>query len=370
MAGRPRFTLPMKIASPAPAFRLFSGAVVLAALAVPASAEIRNWIAPSSINLNGPSNWSGGVVPSLTDEVVFTNVPQSVLSTGNTLNWGRLVWNSTGNTTIRISDNQSSNKVINLGGATDSTAAEAAGGTANDLIVIGSGVGSGTLTISNEGSSGTSNRLIVMVQKSGSINVVNADTVFVHTAELRGDYALTKTGLGTLTLGYNGGLGASHTFTIASGTVNANHVQSLGAGNVLVSGGTLTINEDAVGSVNMGVGKHFTLNGGTLQLTLSSDVAYDRINGQGSGVFTINGGIIDLGNSVANYSVSYSVFNGFASGSINGLTFINYDPAYIPQLSADGVLSFTPAAIPEPSTYAAMAGAVGLVLAALRRRRS
>src|SRR5690606_32484474 len=115
---------------------------------------------------------------------------------------------------------------------------------------------------------------------------------------------------------------------------------------------------DAVGSVNMGVGKHFTLNGGTLQLTLSSDVAYDRINGQGSGVFTINGGIIDLGNSVANYSVSYSVFNGFASGSINGLTFINYDPAYIPQLSADGVLSFTPAAIPEPSTYAAMAGAV------------
>lgn len=344
-------------------------AASFALLAAPLDAATVNWTAPSSTNLAGAANWSGGSAPTLADEVVFTTVPQSSLTTGNTLNWGRLVWNSGGSATIRIAQNQSSNRVINLGGTADTTAALAAGGAAGDLIVIGSGVGSGRLTISNEVSEGGTGRLIVITQSNGNINVVDADTVFALTAEVRGDFALTKTGLGTLTLGYNGALGASRTFTVAEGVLNANHSQSLGAGHVLLSGGTLTINEGAVGSLSLATGKNFSLTHGTLQLTLSSSVSYDRINGQGSGVFSITGGTLDLGDSVADYGVSYSIFSGFASGSISGLTIVNYDPAYVPLLGADGVLSFTPVTIPEPSAYATLAGVLGLVLAALRRRR-
>ncbi|RRJ95965.1 autotransporter [Opitutaceae bacterium TAV4] len=347
--------------------------IICLALQPTAQAATKEWIAPSSVNLGGANNWTGASTPTSADEVLFATVPNPILTTGNNLNWGDLVWNTNTSGTLAIASGQSSNRVLSIGsGTSGSTAAIAAGGAAGDLIVLGDNVTNGTLTISGENNG--SYHLRLSIGRDGNINVKNANATLVISADsYQGDFALTKTGLGTLTIGTSwGSFGASKTFTIAAGTVNANHGGALGAGNVALEGGVLTIKEGSTGTLSVKAGKTFTMSAGTLSFTFANATSHDQITTDAgtSSTFNITGGILDLNNSIADYSVTYTLFKDFDSGSITNLQIINYDTAnYTASLGNNGVLSFVANTIPEPSTWTAIIGSLVLTLALLHRRR-
>lgn len=333
-----------------------------------AQAATKEWTASSSTNLAGASNWTPTGAPATSDEVVFSSVPNTSLTTGNTLTWGDLVWNTNTSASMAIASGQSSNRVFTLSGGGGSSAATAAGGAAGDLILLGSNVTTATLVISGTTSTEGTGRLRMAVGADGNFHVKNAGAALTITADITGNYNLTKTGAGTLTLGAANTFGADKTFTVEAGTVNANHTAALGSGNVAVSGGSLTMNEAGVGSIILKADKSFSMSAGTLGFSFESVSSHDQIIGSGTGTFSITGGIIDLTNSITDYSVTYALFRDFSSGSVANLTFINYDNAnYIASLGNDGVLSFS--AIPESSTAAALLGGLVLALVVWHRRQ-
>jgi hypothetical protein len=69
-----------------------------------------------------------------------------------------------------------------------------------------------------------------------------------------------------------------------------------------------------------------------------------------------------------NYGNTYQVLSGFGgSNSVSGLAFTGFDTTnYTASLDNTGLLSF--AVIPEPSTWALLAGSL-TILTVLRRRR-
>lgn len=209
---------------------------------------------------------------------------------------------------------------------------------------------------------------------------------------------ITKSGTGTLTLAGNnidatnvgGGSGIaafSGGTTITDGVLVVAHQNALGTGNVTVNGGTLRssvatvsgignlglasgatldLNSASAGAIGLKSNSGFTMTGGTWEFTLG-----DQITGTGaSSSFSISSGILDLNSSISDYSVSYTLLSGFSSGSVTGLTINGYDNTnWLASLSNSGVLSFTAAAVPEPSAFASLAGAAVLGAVALRRRR-
>ncbi|MET0261457.1 MAG: PEP-CTERM sorting domain-containing protein, partial [Rariglobus sp.] len=65
---------------------------------------------------------------------------------------------------------------------------------------------------------------------------------------------------------------------------------------------------------------------------------------------------------------TYQLFTGFGgTNAVSNLTITGLDSGFTGSLGTDGLL--TVSAIPEPSTYAALAGVIMLGSAALRRRR-
>ena len=194
---------------------------------------------------------------------------------------------------------------------------------------------------------------------------------------------LTKTGTGIMTLSgantYTGGttvsagtlaLGTATTLQSATGAVIVNGgtltssvASTTLGGNLTLSGGSLAANGTGAGTIVLAANKSFSMTSGTFTYSLN-----DTITGSGTGTFDITGGIFDLTNSITDYGIAYTIFSGFSSGSISGLTFTNYDTAtYAANLGTNGQLTFS--AIPEPATYAALAGLGVLGLAIYRRRR-
>lgn len=144
----------------------------------------------------------------------------------------------------------------------------------------------------------------------------------------------------------------------------------------ILQSGYVDINGVGVGTFTMGnmgassAASNFLMNGGTLELTLASAASFDQIIGASvSNAFTITGGVIDFGNSIADYAATYQIFSGFSSGNVSGLSFTNYDTAnYTASLSNTGVLSF--AAIPEPSTCVLLGIGAVLMLGVRFRQRT
>ena len=111
-------------------------------------------------------------------------------------------------------------------------------------------------------------------------------------------------------------------------------------------------------------GANFSMSAGSLNVLLGT--TFDKITAGGASTFSITGGTLALALGAGfDYSSSYQILEGFASGSVNGLTITGYDTAtYVAALSASGVVTV----VPEPATWA-LASAAGLVGGASRRRR-
>ncbi|MFA6286496.1 MAG: PEP-CTERM sorting domain-containing protein [Opitutaceae bacterium] len=200
-----------------------------------------------------------------------------------------------------------------------------------------------------------------------------------------GTLALTNSG-GTLALtGTNNYKGA----TIVSGGSLSFGSNLVNSSSVTVSGGTLTSTVANVnlgkGAVSMGSGaitprgvgtagtftldanQNFVTTGGTLNFDLVSSSNFDQIISLGSGAFSLTGTTLAL-SGLTSVAGTYQLFSGFTSGSVSSLTITGLTGGYSGSLDNTGLLTVT--AIPEPSTYAALAGAAILGIAAIRRRKT
>jgi len=187
-----------------------------------------------------------------------------------------------------------------------------------------------------------------------------------YSGGIQGNISFIKNGNGTFTLAGTGLNTYKGPTTINAGTLNLSSTSALiSTGLVVVSGGTLSslvatttlggsltlssgsITPGGIGKTNIGIiamaaGNKFTMSGGMLNVTLGSSC--DQVNGTGNGSFAITGGTLnlDVAGDGFSYSSTYSILNGYSSGSVTGLTLSGYDTThYQAKLSESGVVSFT-----------------------------
>jgi fibronectin-binding autotransporter adhesin len=177
---------------------------------------------------------------------------------------------------------------------------------------------------------------------------------------------ISSSGNGTVTLGgtstFSGGtvVNSGTLNTVASGT-------NLGAGDVTINGGALTLNSTGIGNLT-GIA-NFTMTTGSTSFDIASLASFDSIAGSGS--FAINGGTIVLsGTLVGDGTDSYAIFTGFTGNTVGSFTFDTTGLSNLngrtATLSNAGVLSFT--AVPEPHEFALAIVALLGVMVFIRRR--
>lgn len=190
---------------------------------------------------------------------------------------------------------------------------------------------------------------------SYTIGGKNLDTTFAGVIQNGGGTtAITKVGNGTLTL--SGGNTFTGDTTISAGTL------ALGANDVLANTSTIKLNggtlaagtfTDTLGTLNLTANSSITLgSGGSLIFADSSSLS----SAWGSFTLSIAGSYVD------GSSIRFGTSNTGLTSAQLALININGQSAVI---DSNGYLS----AVPEPSTWAALAGLSGLAFAAGRRRR-
>jgi autotransporter-associated beta strand protein len=241
--------------------------------------------------------------------------------------------------------------VLNNASATNSTFTIGQGNTGGGTFsgaIIDHATGTGTMSLAKTG--------------SGTVTLAGPSTFTGG----------TTVSAGTLTLGSSTALsGATGDFTLAGGTLGTSVSSTTVGGNLMFSSGSIDLNGTSAGTLTLASGKNFSMSGGTLNFTLGS--SYDQIVSAGSGALSFIGGTIsfDVAGVGFSYASSYQIFSGFGSASFGSLTLSGFDTAaYAANISSSGALSFSAAAVPEPSTYAFIAGVFALSCAVLHRRRS
>jgi len=263
--------------------RTCAGAAAFSAMATMAEAATVTYIGNG--DLDNIKSWLPQGNPSGSDEVLFTTGNASIQSTG-ALVFGNLIWDNATSSNISLKSNGTI-RSLTLTGAAGFSAAIAAGGTTGDLIVMGTNATTNSLTFSQDVGSGNG-ELHIRLGATGNINVVNAAATLDIATLVGGNYALTKTGNGTLILG------SANTYTgstaINSGILRASAANALGATTgVHVEGGSLlitashAINDDAAFSMGNGTlglsGGNITENIGALTLTGHSVINLEALSG-------------------------------------------------------------------------------------------
>ena len=183
-----------------------------------------------------------------------------------------------------------------------------------------------------------------------------------------GSISIVKTGAGTQTFSGTNSYTGSTMITV--GTLVAQADKALGdSSSVSVNGGTLDIRGATAGTVTLGANAGLSLSSGIINFQLGT--SFDQlVSSGGAGAFTITGGTfaLDVSGTGFSYANTYAVLSGFGgANSVTGLGFTGYDSVnYTASLGTNGVLSFV--AVPEPATWALIAGA-GTFFMVMRRRR-
>ncbi|HEY9250966.1 MAG TPA: autotransporter-associated beta strand repeat-containing protein [Rariglobus sp.] len=233
-----------------------------------------------------------------------------------------------GNGTVRTTSGSTSKVTIN-GGTTDTFT-----GSINDGATVGVALGF------ERAGTGTTN--------------LNGTSAYRGTTTVSG---------GTLSLGSN--LSGTASVTVTGGTLASSVANvNLGTGAVTMTGGALSANGASIGTFTLASGQNFTATLATLNFTLGASNTSDQIIG--SGLFDLNNITLALSGNTS-VAGTYTLFSGFTgSNVVTDVTITGLDAGLTGVLGTNGIL--TVSAIPEPSIYAALAGAAGLAFASLRRR--
>jgi autotransporter-associated beta strand protein len=273
----------------------------------------------------------------------------------------------TGSTTVNLTTGTAGGALLNINGTGQFTTA--AGFQNTTAVSTGSGFSritltdGGTLRLSADVENLTTQTQLALAGTGGVIDNggFNATLSGANTAGssnqatgITGVGGLTSTGGGTLTLSGN------NTFT----------------GGLTISGGSVAISaNERIADANK-----LTLNGGNFNVgTFTETLGALDLNGTGGTITFGSGGALVFGASNAeSWTGSLTVAGTFLSGSSlrfgtdsSGLTSGQLSSISIAgftdlSLNTDG---FVVGVIPEPSSYAALAGLCGLALVSLRRRR-
>lgn len=271
----------------------------------------------------------------------------------------------TGNTGLAISM-EGGDDTVTLNGGTVTGAID--GGTGSDTLALGSGVSNGAAiknfeTFSVNSGTGTLSGVV-----SGS--------------------SLTKTGAGTLVL--SGANLYTDGTTVSAGTLRVNNSTGSGTGTgdvVVASGAFLTgagtvngnVNIDGIFAPGNSIGT-FTVNGDvTWNGTPSNAWEFELGSNNTADILVIGGDFIkgtstafvfDFGHSGVEGVFRLVDWAGSTTFAAEDFSFINLGSGFSSSFAINGsALEFTVvSAIPEPSTYAMLAGLGALVLAASRRR--
>jgi autotransporter-associated beta strand protein len=245
--------------------------------------------------------------------------------------------------------------------------------------------GTGLSTITGD-SNTASTRLTINPDGAG---VSAADSAFggtIKDADATHTLGITKAGSRTLTLtGINsftgttivsGGtlkLGSSLTgtasVTVSGGSISGNDVTGdigLGLGAVSMSSGTISAGGTAAGSFTLAANQNFTTTGGTLTFDIGG--TFDQIIGSGTGTFSLTNTTLAL-SGLTSVAGTYQLFTGFGgTNTVTNLTITGLAGGFTGTLDTSGLLTVS-SAIPEPSTFAALAGAAILGFVVVRRRQ-
>ncbi len=314
-------------------------------------------------NINTAASWTGAALPISPNVAVWdsTSAVNATQSSNVTLSSFKFT-DVAGNVTVNIG---SSGRTLTLFGdgsvpIIDMSNAAADVSFTTGIVRMGSTVNS-TMTVA-------SGRTLSIAQLTTS---VSGRTLTFNGG---GNVILTgNTGGGTtfaaLVNGANVTMNGANTWaggiTVTSGKLTLGNATALGTGAVIVNGGTL----ESTGTVasTVGANANFSMSGGTWSVSFAGGTS-DQLIGSGTGTFSLTGGTLAL-DGITDYGVTYTLLSGFSSGSVSGLSITGYDSAsWTASLANDGVLSFS--AVPEPSTFAALAGLACLGVVALRRRRA
>ena len=270
----------------------------------------------------------------------------------------------------------------------------------NGFIALGALTGSGTVSMGGSGANG--GRLTY------TIGAKNLDTTFsgvIQEADaVNGKQVnVTKVGTGSLTLSgvntYTGTTSITGGTLIVNGSL-ANTLVNVGASGILAGSGTIGGATTVNGALNPGnspgvltFSTDLTLAGvGNFEITgATRGTGYDAVNVGGTVTY---GGVLNVvfGSTFLTGGEAFALFAGLngtdAPLDTGSFTAIELQGAYTASLTNNsgvwsataggydftfvqdtGLLTTTLSGVPEPSTYAMIAGALGLAYAALRRRR-
>ena len=183
-----------------PFLRLSALALITASFSQSALAATRTWSGTTNLTMDDSTNW-GGFMPITTSEALIDTsvltVPTALTLSSPTQAYGDLLINSPNLTSISATG--TSNVLLTLSKGGGSTAAIAAGGATGDLILLGTNVTAGTVTIGGGSGSGSLN--LALGATGGYLNVVNSGATLNVSSVISNTtagYNLTKTGLGAL----------------------------------------------------------------------------------------------------------------------------------------------------------------------------
>ena len=309
------------------------------------------WNVPGPANFNTAANWSGGAVPSGGNDATLNNGGTATISStpvtfrdlrtgdgsgGGTISqsggavtstgWVRLAMAAGTNGTFNLSGGTLTTSLINVGefgsatmtisGGLASTPTSNAGGGVGAVFVVGGngGSGSGSLAIS-AGSliigGDTNDNESLVLGANGSSGQVTLSGTGTLTASA-GDVHIGDSAGGTSTVTQTGGTANLH----PNGNGNWTYIGGSGAGSYTISSGSFTEAERLeIGQSGNGAGV-FTQNGGAVNVggtNTSNGLIIGGDNGStGNGTYNLNGGVLTASQIAENTAGGSSqfIFNG------------------------------------------------------------